>query len=130
MPPYLLAQPGPPAYPDAMVLKLEQNYRSSKNIIEAATNVIARNEQRKGKDMWTNNPRGEDIEIVFSPTDDLRSYHISSDKIKKELGFVPEHTIEDAVRDLKAAFDAGKIPNSMSDIKYFNVKLMNDIHLS
>ncbi len=72
---------------------------------------------------------GDDIEIVTSPTDDLRSYHISSQKIKDELGFEPEHTIEDAVRDLKEAFDDGQIPNSMSDIKYFNVKLMNEIHL-
>jgi len=51
-------------FSDAKILKLEQNYRSSKNIIEAATHVIARNSQRKGKDMWTNNPHGEDIDIV------------------------------------------------------------------
>jgi len=72
---------------------------------------------------------GDDIDIITSPTDDLRSYHISSQKIKDELGFEPEHTIEDAVADLKAAFERGDVPNSMSDIKYFNVKLMNEIHL-
>lgn len=72
---------------------------------------------------------GDDIEIVTSPTDDMRSYHISSQKIKDELGFEPEHTIEDAVRDLKKAFEEGKVPNSFTDIKYFNVKLMNDINL-
>ena len=46
------------------VLKLEQNYRSTKNIIEAASHVIARNQMRKGKSMWTENPEGENIEII------------------------------------------------------------------
>ena len=51
-------------YPTAKILKLEQNYRSSKNIIEAASHVIARNSLRKGKEMWTNNPEGESIQII------------------------------------------------------------------
>jgi nucleoside-diphosphate-sugar epimerase len=67
---------------------------------------------------------GEDVEIITTPTDDNRSYHISSEKIKRELGFVPKHTIKDAVRDLVAAFRAGKIPNPMTDIRYYNVKTM------
>lgn len=67
---------------------------------------------------------GEDVEIVVTPSDDTRSYHISSEKIKKELGFVPRHTIEDAVRDLVEAFKAGKIPDPMTDIHYYNVKMM------
>jgi len=67
---------------------------------------------------------GEDVEIVTTPTDDTRSYHISSQKIRHELGFVPSHTIEEAVYDLVAAFRAGKIPNSMTDIRYYNVKMM------
>ncbi len=66
----------------------------------------------------------EDVELVTTPTDDNRSYHISSEKIKSELSFVPSHTIEDAVRDLVAAFQAGKIPNPMTDIRYYNVKMM------
>ncbi len=51
-------------YPEAHLIKLEQNYRSSKNIIEAATYVISRNQMRKGKDMWTDNDMGESIRIV------------------------------------------------------------------
>ena len=46
------------------------------------------------------------IDIVTTPTDDIRSYHINSDKIKRVLGFQPQHTIEDAVRDLCLAFRA------------------------
>jgi nucleoside-diphosphate-sugar epimerase len=72
---------------------------------------------------------GEDVEIVTTPTDDNRSYHISSEKIKRELGFMPKHTIEDAVRDLVAAFRAGKIPNPMTDIRYYNIKTMQALKL-
>jgi nucleoside-diphosphate-sugar epimerase len=68
---------------------------------------------------------GEDgVEITTSPTNDNRSYHISSEKIRRELGFKPKHTIEDAVRDLCGAFKAGKIPNPMDDIRYYNIKTM------
>ncbi len=51
-------------FPDVKILKLEQNYRSSKTIIEAATCVIEKNIMRKGKQMWTQNPDGDAIEVV------------------------------------------------------------------
>ena len=54
-------------------------------------------------------PEKAPIEIVTTPTDDNRSYHINSDKIKNVLGFTPKHTIEEAVRDLCRAFREGKI---------------------
>ena len=72
---------------------------------------------------------GGDIGIQVTPTDDNRSYHVSSEKMKNELGFVPQHTILDAVKDLKAAFDTGKVPNSMDDPIYFNIKLMQEVDL-
>lgn len=56
-------------YPQALLLKLEQNYRSSKNIIEAAGHVIANNSLRKGKSMWTDNDQGDAIEIVECSND-------------------------------------------------------------
>jgi nucleoside-diphosphate-sugar epimerase len=65
-----------------------------------------------------------DLPIEVTPTDDNRSYRVSSRKIKEELGFEARHTIEDAIRDLYNAFRAGKIPNSLSDDRYFNVKRM------
>lgn len=64
------------------------------------------------------------IEIDTSPSNDLRSYHISSEKIAKALGYRPTRTVEDAVRDLCKAFKAGKLPNSLDDEKYFNVKVV------
>ena len=62
------------------------------------------------------------IAVETSPSNDLRSYHVSSEKIKRMLGWTPERSLEDAVVDLCRAFKAGKIPNSMTDIRYFNVK--------
>ena len=64
------------------------------------------------------------IEIETSTSNDLRSYHISSEKIARVLDFRPTRTVEDAVRDLCKAFKAGKLPNSLTDEKYFNVKVV------
>jgi nucleoside-diphosphate-sugar epimerase len=72
---------------------------------------------------------GNDIVIDVMPTNDLRSYHVSSDKMRRKLGFEPKHTIEDAVRDLVSAFKAGKLPNSLDDPRYFNIKRMQEIIL-
>jgi nucleoside-diphosphate-sugar epimerase len=67
-------------------------------------------------------PEKGEVAVVTTPSDDLRSYHINSDKIKRVLGYAPRHTIEDAVRDLCVAFRKGLIPNSLEDDQYFNVK--------
>jgi nucleoside-diphosphate-sugar epimerase len=71
---------------------------------------------------------GTDVDIVVTPTNDNRSYHVNSDKIKRELGFEPKYTIEDAILELKDAFDKGLIPNSMTDDKYFNIKRMQTLN--
>ena len=64
----------------------------------------------------------EKLKIEIVPSDDRRSYHISSEKIKRELGFVPSRTIEDAVYDLVKAFQSNRIANPMTDIRYYNIK--------
>jgi nucleoside-diphosphate-sugar epimerase len=69
-------------------------------------------------------PDRKAVDIVTTPTDDVRSYHINSDKIKRVLGYQPQHTIEDAVRELCQAFLARKLPNSMEDDRYYNVRLL------
>lgn len=69
-------------------------------------------------------PEKGDIHIVTTPSNDTRSYHITSDKIAAKLGFRPKRTIEDAVRDLCKAFKEGKLPNSMTDERYSNVKML------
>lgn len=62
------------------------------------------------------------IPIETVPSNDNRSYHINSDKIKKALGFQPKHSIEEGVRELCEAFDKGLLPNSFDDDKYYNVR--------
>ena len=74
-------------------------------------------------------PGREHLEVITTPSDDRRSYHISSEKIKRELGFVPKHTIEDAARDLVVAFKDGKLPDPMDNINYYNIKAMQAIGL-
>ena len=72
---------------------------------------------------------GEDIEITTTPTDDIRSYHISSEKIKREIGFEPRYAIEDAVRDLIDAFKDGRIPDPMHSSRYYNIKTMQSLKM-
>jgi nucleoside-diphosphate-sugar epimerase len=72
---------------------------------------------------------GGDVGIEVTSTNDLRSYHISSQKIARELGFRPTHSIIDAVADLKKAFSSGLIPDPMTDSRYYNIRLMQEIHL-
>jgi nucleoside-diphosphate-sugar epimerase len=69
-------------------------------------------------------PHKAPIQIRTTSTNDPRSYHVSSKKIAAHLGFVPKRTIADAVKDLCDAFKAGKLPNSLADERYFNVKCM------
>lgn len=71
-------------------------------------------------------PERGGVEIVTTPSDDIRSYRVNADKVKRVLGFVPKRTIEDAVGDLIRAFRAGRLPNAMTDPRYFNIRLMKE----
>jgi nucleoside-diphosphate-sugar epimerase len=72
---------------------------------------------------------GSDVKIVKTITDDNRSYHISSKKIKNLLGFKTQFTIEDAVRDLKEAFEKKVFEDTLNNDLYFNIKRMNKLNL-
>jgi len=67
---------------------------------------------------------GEDVEIATEPSDDLRSYHVSSERIARELGFRPRRSIRDAVLGLTEAFAAGRVPEPMTAKVYYNIKTM------
>lgn len=73
---------------------------------------------------------GDDVQLVQTPTNDNRSYHISSARIRDVLGFVPRHSIRDAVVDMKSAFDAGLLPDSLTDERYFNIRRMQSAKLA
>lgn len=67
-------------------------------------------------------PEAAPIRIEVRPSNDLRSYHVSSRKIAKRLGFVPKRSVEDAIRDICRAFGEGELPNSLTDDRYVNVR--------
>jgi nucleoside-diphosphate-sugar epimerase len=67
------------------------------------------------------------VRITVKPTVDTRSYHICSDLIRTELGFVPTHTVEDAIRDIRQAYRAGMFPDAMTDARYYNIRTMKAV---
>ncbi|MCK5071838.1 MAG: UvrD-helicase domain-containing protein [Bacteriovoracaceae bacterium] len=69
-------------FPEAKVIKLEQNYRSSKIIIEAASAVIEKNLMRKGKAMWTDNPDGDIIPIIECADEKSEAEFVASEILK------------------------------------------------
>ena len=69
------------------------------------------------------------VDMMMVPTDDIRSYHISSRKIAQDLGFKPKHSIEDAVQGLIQSFRSGQVPNAMDDAKYYNIKTMQNVSM-
>ncbi|HCC25054.1 MAG TPA: UDP-glucose 4-epimerase [Holosporales bacterium] len=72
-------------------------------------------------------PEKGNIGIEIEPTDDIRSYHINSDKITNILNFKPKCSVEDAVRELCKAFAAKKFPDSFANDKYFNVQRIKNL---
>lgn len=72
---------------------------------------------------------GEDVAVETLPSDDPRSYRISSERIRRELGFAPRRTVEDAVRGLLDRFDRGLVPGAMTDSVYYNVRRMREAGL-
>lgn len=65
-------------YPDLKTFKLEQNYRSTKTIVEAANTVIANNRDQLDKDVWTDNDAGEKIKIFKANTDNEEGMMVAS----------------------------------------------------
>ncbi|MBV8571920.1 MAG: UvrD-helicase domain-containing protein [Acidobacteriaceae bacterium] len=75
-------------YPNAVVIRLEQNYRSTKNILEAASAVVANNKQRKGKWLWTDSGEGSKIGYYEAPDGENEALFIA-DTIEKLLSKDP-----------------------------------------
>jgi nucleoside-diphosphate-sugar epimerase len=74
-------------------------------------------------------PEKGSIKIVTMPTNDMRSYHVNSDKVRRVLSFEPKRNVEDAVRDLVRAFRNCLLPNSMDDDWYYNVRTMKKLQV-
>ncbi len=72
---------------------------------------------------------GDDVKIFNTKSDDNRSYHVSSQKIKEVLGFETKNSVRDAVVDLKNAFEKKLLTNTFNNEYFFNIKRMNSIKL-
>jgi DNA helicase-2/ATP-dependent DNA helicase PcrA len=71
-------------FPNAKVIRLEQNYRSTKNILEAASQVISNNHERKGKWLWTDSDAGEKVTVYEAMDGENEALYIA-DEIQKAI---------------------------------------------
>lgn len=69
-------------YPDARVIRLEQNYRSSGHILEAANAVICNNDGRKGKRLWTDQNKGEKVQVFQGMNEQDEALHVAAEVLK------------------------------------------------
>lgn len=65
-------------YPELHTFKLEQNYRSTKNIVGAANNVIAKNKEQLKKNVFTDNPQGELIKVIRTDSDNAEGNFVAN----------------------------------------------------
>ena len=72
---------------------------------------------------------GDDVLLKQTLSNDNRSYHISSKKIFEGLGFKPKHSLKDAIRDMKSAFDNKLLEDPLNNPKYYNIKTMQSLNL-
>ncbi len=119
-------------YPDARTVVLEQNYRSTKNILSMANTVIKKNKRRKEKNLFTKNPAGEKISI-FGAYDEVEEAHFTAAK-SKELWQSGTNPNEIAVlfranfqsRVMEEAFLSHGVPYQVLGVKFFERKEIKD----
>ena len=105
---------------------LESNYDFSENKV---FNVGYHNLPVYEIALKVKNVFGEKIKIDVEETNDNRSYHVSSEKIKKILNFENKFSIDDAIIDLKDAFNKKLFADPLNNKLYFNIKMMQSINL-
>ena len=64
-------------YPNARIIKLEQNYRSTKNILDASGSLVSKNEARKGKTLWTERTGGDPVTLYEAPDADAEALFVA-----------------------------------------------------
>lgn len=121
-------------YPEVKTIKLEQNYRCTKKILEAANYVIANNEKRKEKRLWTENRSGDDIKFFRAETDRDESAFIVNeiDKLVNEgysfRDFAILYRTNAMSRILEEAFVRSKVPYKVvGGLKFYDRKEVKDI---
>ncbi len=111
---------------NAYALILEADERKIENqIYNVGANNLSLNEIAKNVKEIIN----PDIQIENIKSNDLRSYHISSQKILDNLGYSPKVSIMDAIINLKKIFKSNILENPMENEYYYNIKRMKNINL-
>lgn len=120
-------------YPKAVVIKLEENYRSTKNILEAANAVIARNTMRVEKNLFTQNTDGEKISL-FQGTDEAEEAEFVATRAKDliEKGALPGeiavlYRANFQSRALEEALLNSDVPYQLVGLRFFERKEVKDI---
>ncbi|OGB74849.1 hypothetical protein A2810_01885 [candidate division Kazan bacterium RIFCSPHIGHO2_01_FULL_49_10] len=123
-------------YPAAKVIKLEENYRSTQNILDAAGAVIAGNVNRSQKKLWTNQGAGEPLSIINVPTEQYEGAFII-EEIDRQRQLHPELTLNDFValyrtnaqsRALEEAFLKRGVPyRVVGGVRFYDRKEIKDV---
>ena len=122
-------------YPDAKVVKLEQNYRSTKTILAAANAVIARNTDRHDKALWCNGAEGERITVHTAETGDRECRYIIDTILKlvvtqkrKYSDFAILYRVNEISRHLETTFAKSGIPHRiLGGMRFYDRKEIKDI---
>ena len=119
-------------FPNAKIIMLEQNYRSTKNIIEAANNVIKRNEYRVPKNLFTNNVEGEEISICEAFDEQSEASYVASKIYELMKEYEPEdiailYRANFQSRVLEEALLGMGVPYQVLGVKFFERKEIKDL---
>lgn len=122
-------------YPDAKVILLEQNYRSTKNILQAANGVISRNMQRKPKKLWTENEQGEKIRYYRADTEQGEALFVTGkiqelvkEKNRKYSDIAVLYRTNAQSRALEEVLVKSNIPyNIVGGTKFYDRKEIKDL---
>jgi len=119
-------------FPNAKIIMLEQNYRSTKNIIEAANNVIKKNQYRVPKNLFTNNVEGEEISICEAFDEQSEASHVASKIYELMKEYEPEdiailYRANFQSRVLEEALLGMGIPYQVLGVKFFERKEIKDL---
>lgn len=122
-------------YPDAAIYLLEQNYRSTKKILEAANHVVKRNRGRAQKKLWTENDEGTDIETIPSANEvEEASNIVRSIKDKVDIGgrkysdFAVLYRINAQSRALEEAMLGWRMPHKVvGSLRFYERKEVKDV---
>lgn len=121
-------------FPDAVTIKLEENYRSTGNILDCAHSVISHNRDRKDKKLWTSKDKGEKINYMRAENEKLEAHHVAylidkyKTKDRRYSDFAILYRMNAQSRNFEEALSAQGIPyRVLGGLRYYDRKEVKDI---